>query len=58
MTDVNPNRCGEPMKPLKGALTLQGGEEVRMTSATQFPETSFLATSLLALQIFKNTPLQ
>jgi len=29
MTDVHPNRCGEPMNPLKGTLTLQGGEEVR-----------------------------
>jgi IS605 OrfB family transposase len=25
MTDVNTNRCGEPMKPLKGTLTLQAG---------------------------------
>jgi IS605 OrfB family transposase len=29
MTDVSPNRCGEPMKPLGGTLALQGGEEVR-----------------------------
>ena len=29
MTDVNPNRCAEPMSPLKGTLALQGGEEVR-----------------------------
>jgi hypothetical protein len=28
MTDVNPNKCGEPMKPLGGTLALQGGEEV------------------------------
>jgi hypothetical protein len=26
--DVDPNRCGEPMNPLKGTPTLQGGEEV------------------------------
>jgi IS605 OrfB family transposase len=25
MTDVSSNRCGEPMKPLKGTLTLQAG---------------------------------
>jgi len=29
MTDVSPNRCGEPVKPLKGTLAHQGGEEVR-----------------------------
>ena len=29
MTDVNPNRCGEPVNRLKGALAIQGGEEVR-----------------------------
>ncbi|MEM1605405.1 MAG: hypothetical protein QXW41_04105, partial [Fervidicoccaceae archaeon] len=29
MTDVNPNRCGEPVNPLGGTPTLQGGEEVR-----------------------------
>jgi len=29
MTDVTPNRCGEPVNPLKGTLALQGGEEVR-----------------------------
>jgi hypothetical protein len=28
MIDVDPNRCGEPVKPLKGTLALQGGEEV------------------------------
>jgi sensor histidine kinase regulating citrate/malate metabolism len=28
MTDVNPNRCGEPMNTLKETLALQGGEEV------------------------------
>jgi IS605 OrfB family transposase len=28
MTDVNPNRCGEPVNPPKGNPTLQGGEEV------------------------------
>jgi len=28
MTDVSPNRCGEPMNPLKGTLALQGGEEI------------------------------
>jgi IS605 OrfB family transposase len=28
MTDVNPNRCGEPVNPPKGSPTLQGGEEV------------------------------
>jgi len=27
-TDVAPNRCGEPVNPLKGIPTLQGGEEV------------------------------
>jgi IS605 OrfB family transposase len=27
-TDVNPNRCGEPMKPLEGTPALQGWEEV------------------------------
>jgi len=32
MTDVSPNRCGEPMNPLKGTLALQGGEEVRSIS--------------------------
>jgi len=29
MTDVNPNRCGEPMNPLKKTHTPWGGEEVR-----------------------------
>jgi len=29
MTDVSPNRCGEPMNPLKGILALKGGEEIR-----------------------------
>jgi len=29
MTDVNPNRCGEPMTRPKGTPALQGGEEVR-----------------------------
>ncbi|MEM4448516.1 MAG: hypothetical protein QXV47_07080 [Fervidicoccaceae archaeon] len=24
MTDVNPNRCGEPVNPLKGTLTPSG----------------------------------
>ncbi|MEM4017022.1 MAG: hypothetical protein QW604_04350 [Fervidicoccaceae archaeon] len=28
MTDVDPNRCGEPVNRLKGTSTLQGGEEV------------------------------
>jgi hypothetical protein len=28
MTDVNPNRCGEPVNRPKGTLTLQDGEEV------------------------------
>ena len=28
MTDVDPNRCGEPMNPLKRTLALKGGEEV------------------------------
>jgi hypothetical protein len=28
MTDVNPNRCGEPVNRPKGNLTLQDGEEV------------------------------
>jgi len=28
MTDVAPNRCGEPNRP-EGTLALQGGEEVR-----------------------------
>ena len=27
-TDVDPNRCGELMNPLKGTLVLRGGEEV------------------------------
>jgi hypothetical protein len=31
MTDVDPNRCGEPMKPLKGAHAPQGGEKVRLS---------------------------
>jgi hypothetical protein len=30
MTDVAPNRCGEPNRP-EGTLALQGGEEVRLT---------------------------
>jgi putative transposase len=29
MTDVTPNRCGEPMNRPEGTLALQGGEEVR-----------------------------
>jgi IS605 OrfB family transposase len=29
MTDVTPNRCGEPMNRPMGTLALQGGEEVR-----------------------------
>jgi putative transposase len=28
MTDVAPNRCGEPVNPLEGTLALHGGEEV------------------------------
>ena len=32
MTDVAPNRCGEPVNRLKGTLALQGGEEVRTPS--------------------------
>jgi hypothetical protein len=32
ITDVNPNRCGEPVNPLKGTLALQGGEEVSVES--------------------------
>jgi hypothetical protein len=28
LTDVNPNKCGEPVNRLRGALPLQGGEEV------------------------------
>jgi hypothetical protein len=28
MTDVAPNRCGEPVNRPKETLTLQGGEEV------------------------------
>ena len=28
MTDVDPNRCGEPMNPLKRTFALKGGEEV------------------------------
>jgi IS605 OrfB family transposase len=28
MTDVDPNRCGEPVSRSKGTLALQGGEEV------------------------------
>jgi hypothetical protein len=31
MTDVDPNRCGEPMNRPEGTLALQGGEEVRET---------------------------
>ena len=30
MTDVDPNRCGEPVNPLEGTLALHGGEEVRV----------------------------
>ncbi|ADV64320.1 hypothetical protein Desmu_0001 [Desulfurococcus mucosus DSM 2162] len=29
MTDVNPNKCGEPMNRPKGTPALKGGEEVR-----------------------------
>ncbi|MEM3977700.1 MAG: hypothetical protein QXV47_00460 [Fervidicoccaceae archaeon] len=28
MTDVSPNRCGEPVNRLKGTHALKGGEEV------------------------------
>jgi len=34
MTDVAPNRCGEPMNPLKGTLALKGEEEVRLTTSS------------------------
>jgi superfamily II DNA or RNA helicase len=30
MTDVNPNKCGEPVNRPEGNLTLQDGEEVRV----------------------------
>jgi hypothetical protein len=36
MTDVAPNRCGEPMNPLEGTLALQGGEEVRLVILSFF----------------------
>ena len=32
MTDVAPNRWGEPMNHLEGTLALHGGEEVRPRS--------------------------
>lgn len=33
ITDVNPNRCEEQMKSLKGALALQGGKEIGCLNA-------------------------
>jgi hypothetical protein len=33
MTDVNPNRCGEPVNRPEGTLTLQDEEEVRVRPA-------------------------
>jgi len=36
VTDVSPNRWGEPVNRPKGALALQGGEEVRLPSLKTF----------------------
>jgi len=48
MTDVNPNRCGEPMNPLKKTHTPLGREEV---SSLEKYKKLVPISSLLALAI-------